>query len=50
MRVAIHVSRQADAGEVLEMLVRRSTLCTTFGVNNLLLVPRQTEEGRIVIP
>ena len=50
MRVAIHVSRQADAGEVLEMLVRRSTLRTTFGVNNLLLVPLQTEEGRIVIP
>jgi DNA gyrase subunit A len=32
------------------MLVRRSTLRATFGVNNLVLVPRQTDEGRIVEP
>ncbi len=50
MRVVIQVSRQADAHDVLEMMVRRSTLRTTFGVNNLLLVPRQTEAGRIVAP
>jgi DNA gyrase subunit A len=50
MRVVIQVSRQADANDVLEMLVRRSTLRATFGVNNLLLVPRQTDEGRIVVP
>ena len=39
MRVVVQVSRQADANDVLEMLVRRSTLRTTFGVNNLLLGP-----------
>jgi DNA gyrase subunit A len=50
MRVVVQVSRQADANDVLEMMVRRSTLRTTFGVNNLLLVPRQTEAGRIVAP
>jgi DNA gyrase subunit A len=50
MRVVVQVSRQADANDVLEMMVRRSTLRTTFGVNNLLLVPRQTEAGRIVTP
>jgi DNA gyrase subunit A len=50
MRVAIQVSRQADVSGVLEMLVRRSTLRTTFGVNNLVLVPQQTEQGRIVVP
>jgi DNA gyrase subunit A len=50
MRIAIQVSRQADAGDVLEMLVRRSTLRVTFGVNNLLLAPRDTETGRIVTP
>jgi DNA gyrase subunit A len=50
MRVVVQVSRQAVAEEVLEMLVRRSTLRTTFGVNNLVLVPRDTDEGRIVEP
>jgi DNA gyrase subunit A len=40
VRVVVQVSRQADPNEVLEMLVRRSTLRTTFGVNNLVLVPR----------
>ena len=50
MRIVIQVSRQADANDVLEMLVRRSTLRTTFGVNNLLLVPRDTDTGRIVTP
>jgi DNA gyrase subunit A len=50
VRVVIQVSRQADPNEVLEMLVRRSTLRTTFGVNNLVLVPRQSEEGRITVP
>jgi DNA gyrase subunit A len=50
MRITIQVSRQADAGDVLEMLVRRSTLRATFGVNNLLLAPRDTETGRIVTP
>jgi DNA gyrase subunit A len=50
MRIVIQVSRQADANDVLEMLVRRSTLRTTFGVNNLLLVPRETDSGRIVTP
>lgn len=50
MRVVVQISRQADAGAVLEMLVRRSTLRATFGVNNLVLVPRQTDEGRLVAP
>jgi DNA gyrase subunit A len=50
MRVVIHVSRQADPDDVLDMLVRRSTLRSTFGVNNLLLIPRETDEGRIVVP
>lgn len=50
MRIAIQVSRQADANDVLEMLVRRSTLRTTFGVNNLLLAPGEIESGRIVTP
>jgi DNA gyrase subunit A len=50
MRIVIQVSRQADANDVLEMLVRRSTLRATFAVNNLLLVPRDAEEGRIVAP
>ena len=50
MRVVIQISRQADANDVLEMLVRRSTLRTTFGVNNLMLVPRESDEGRIVVP
>ena len=50
MRIAIQVSRQADANDVLEMLVRRSTLRTTFGVNNLLLAPSEAETGHIVTP
>ena len=50
MRVVVQISRQAVAEDVLEMLVRRSTLRTTFGVNSLLLVPRDTDEGRIVEP
>jgi len=50
MRVVIQVSRQADTNDVLEMLVRRSTLRTTFGVHNLVLVPRQTDERKIVVP
>jgi DNA gyrase subunit A len=50
MRVVIQISRQAEANDVLEMLVRRSTLRTTFGVNNLLLVPREGDGGRIVVP
>ena len=50
MRVVVQVSRQADPNDVLEMLVRRSTLRTTFGVNNLVLVPRMSDEGRIVAP
>jgi DNA gyrase subunit A len=50
MRIVVQVSRQADANEVLEMLVRRSTLRTTFGVNNLLLAPRDTDTGRIITP
>ena len=50
MRVVVQVSRQAMAEDVLEMLVRRSTLRVTFGVNNLVLVPRDTDEGRIVEP
>ncbi|MBN1642827.1 MAG: DNA topoisomerase 4 subunit A [Anaerolineae bacterium] len=50
MRIVVQVSRQADPNDVLEMLVRRSTLRTTFGVNNLLLVPRQTDDGRITVP
>jgi DNA gyrase subunit A len=50
MRVVVQVSRQAMAEDVLEMLVRRSTLRATFGVNNLVLVPRDTDEGRIVEP
>ena len=50
LRVVVQISRQADANDVLEMLVRRSTLRTTFGVNNLVLVPRQTDKERLVIP
>lgn len=50
VRVVVHVSRQADPNEVLEMLVRRSTLRTTFGVNNLVLVPRQSDGERIAVP
>ncbi len=50
MRVVIQVSRQADANDVLEMLVRRSTLRVTFPVNNLVLVPREKGGERIVIP
>jgi DNA gyrase subunit A len=50
VRVVVQVSRQADPNEVLEMLVRRSTLRTTFGVNNLVLVPRESDEGRITVP
>jgi DNA gyrase subunit A len=50
MRIVIQVSRQALAEDVLEMLVRRSTLRATFGVNNLVLVPRETDEGRFVEP
>jgi DNA gyrase subunit A len=50
MRVVIQVSRQALAEDVLEMLVRRSTLRATFGVNNLVLVPRETDDGRLVEP
>jgi len=50
MRVVVHVSRQADPESVLEMLVRRSTLRTTFGVNNLVLVPREVDGKRIVVP
>jgi DNA gyrase subunit A len=48
--IVIQLSRQAVAEDVLEMLVRRSTLRATFGVNNLVLVPRDTDEGRIVEP
>ena len=50
LRIVIQLSRQALAEDVLEMLVRRSTLRATFGVNNLVLVPRDTEDGRIVEP
>ena len=50
MRVVVHVSRQATPEDVMEMLVRRSTLRATFGVNSLVLVPRDTDEGRIVEP
>ncbi|MBN1579174.1 MAG: hypothetical protein JXA89_00620, partial [Anaerolineae bacterium] len=54
MRVVVQVSRQAVAEDVLEMLVRRSTLRATFGVNNLVLVPREVTEAegsaRIVEP
>jgi DNA gyrase subunit A len=50
VRVVVQVSRQADPNEVLEMLVRRSTLRTTFGVNNLVLVPRDSDGGRITVP
>jgi len=50
MRVVVQVSRQADVAEVLEMLVRRSTLRATFGVNNLLLVPREADGKRFVAP
>lgn len=50
LRIVIQLSRQALAEDVLEMLVRRSTLRATFGVNNLVLVPRDTDEGRIVEP
>jgi DNA gyrase subunit A len=50
MRIVIQVSRQADPNDVLEMLVRRSTLRTTFGVNNLMLVPSETDAGRLVTP
>jgi DNA gyrase subunit A len=50
MRVVVQVSRQADPNDVLEMLVRRSTLRATFAVNNLVLVPRDTDEGRISVP
>jgi len=50
MRVVVQVSRQADPNDVLEMLVRRSTLRSTFGVNNLVLVPRKSDAGRIVAP
>jgi DNA gyrase subunit A len=50
MRVVVQVSRQADPNEVLEMLVRRSTLRATFGVNNLLLVPREVNGQRLVVP
>ena len=32
------------------MLVRRSTLRTTFGVNNLVLVPRESEGKHITVP
>jgi DNA gyrase subunit A len=50
MRVVVQVSRQADPSDVLEMLVRRSTLRTTFGVNNLVLVPQEADGKRIVAP
>jgi DNA gyrase subunit A len=50
MRVVVQVSRQAVPEDVLEMLVRRSTLRATFGVNNLVLVPRDTDQGRIIEP
>jgi DNA gyrase subunit A len=50
MRIVIQVSRQADPDDVLEMLVRRSTLRATFGVNNLVLVPSETDNGDIVTP
>jgi DNA gyrase subunit A len=50
MRVVVQVSRQADPNDVLEMLVRRSTLRTTFGVNNLMLVPQEADGQRIVAP
>lgn len=50
MRIVVQVSRQADANDVLEMLVRRTALRSTFGVNNLVLVPRGINGGRIVEP
>jgi len=52
MRIVVHVSRQADPNDVLEMLVRRTALRSTFGVNNLVLVPKPAENGetRIVEP
>jgi DNA gyrase subunit A len=50
LRIVIQLSRQALADDVLDMLVCRSTLRATFGVNNLVLVPRDTDEGRIVKP
>jgi DNA gyrase subunit A len=50
MRVVVQVSRQADPSDVLEMLVRRSTLRTTFGVNNLVLVPQEADGKQIVAP
>jgi DNA gyrase subunit A len=50
LRIVVQLSRQALAEDVLDMLVRRSTLRATFGVNNLLLVPRETDEGQIVEP
>jgi DNA gyrase subunit A len=50
LRIVVQLSRQALAEDVLDMLVRRSTLRATFGVNNLLLVPRDTDEGQVVEP
>ncbi|MBN1937109.1 MAG: DNA topoisomerase 4 subunit A [Anaerolineae bacterium] len=50
MRIVVQVSRQADANDVLEMLIRRTALRSTFGVNNLVLVPRGVNGGRIVEP
>lgn len=50
MRVVVQVSRQAEPGDVLEMLVRRSTLRTTFGVNNLVLTPQEADGSAIVAP
>ncbi len=50
MHIVVQVSRQADANDVMEMLVRRTALRSTFGVNNLVLVPKGINGGRIVEP
>ncbi len=50
MRIVVQVSRQADANDVLDMLVRRSALRSTFGVNNMVLTPRHSDQGRLVEP
>ncbi len=45
MRLVIHVSRQSDANDVMEQLVRRTTLRSTFSTNFLVLVPVRDAAG-----
>ena len=45
MRLVVYVSRQAEPNEVMEQLVRRTTLRATFSTNFLMLAPVRGDNG-----